>query len=274
MADEGVCVYIVGEDEVHRALGMALIHALANRLAQQTGADWFEFSTAVRWSALEESDAVPEARRWTDIHRDVAPPVRRRLMGHIQGRPVGPGAQKLRGKLVECARASRPARLVVLFHDTDGDSRLLTGAQQVIEWAATQDDLPAVVIGTPAPEAEAWFLLTDGLGPAQQARLDQARAMLNFDPTTEPERLTSKPPAKVTDAKRVVQYVLLEAGTRLAEGHPDSKAPTPERADALAERLAGNPERLVGFAACGIGPFLAALDQAVANTFRDHLPPP
>jgi hypothetical protein len=195
-------------------------------------------------------------------------------MGHIQGRPVGPGAQKLRGKLVECARADRPAELVVLFHDTDGDPRLSDGARQVIDWVAAQDDLPAVVIGTPAPEGEAWLLLAGDLDLSQRQRLEEATSTLSFDPTREPERLTSKPPAKVTDAKRVVQYVLLRSGARLGEGSPESKSPSADTADELAERLAADPERLAGWSACGLAPFVTALDRAVAHVFREHLPRP
>lgn len=107
MADDGLPVYIVGEDEVHRALAMALVRDVLTGLAAARRADWVSADDTLRWSALEEHRDVPEARRWTDIHRDVERATRRKLMGRIDGEPAGAGAHKLRGKLGECSRAAR-----------------------------------------------------------------------------------------------------------------------------------------------------------------------
>ena len=256
---------------MHRALAMALFRKVAAELAASRGADYFEFDTAVRWSALRETDDVAEPRRWSDIHDAVPEHHRLRLAGHINGQPIGPGARKLRGKLVECARARRQARLVVLLADTDGDDRLRAGARQVTDWAANQDDLPPVTIGQPHCDAEGWLMAMPSLSARQRERLAQAERVLSFDPSLQPDRLTSKPNDAVTDAKRVLQFVLLEVGDVLASGRPASRPPNDD-ADRLAVQLASDLTRLAPFEACGLASFIAELRSAVAGLLVEHLP--
>ena len=54
MADGGVPFYIVCEDEVHRALAMALTDAVIVRVAPGVSIE-----KARRWSAIEERESVP-----------------------------------------------------------------------------------------------------------------------------------------------------------------------------------------------------------------------
>ena len=271
MADDGLCIYVVGEDEVHRALAMALVRRVAEELAVARDADYFEVDGALRWSGLIETTGVPERMRWSDIHADVPESHRVRLAGHIQGQPVGPGARKLRGKFVECARADRAAGMVVLLSDTDADPRLIRGARQVLDWAATQDDLPPVAIGTPHCDAEGWLMATQSLSLEQKVRLASATQVLSFNPSLQPERLTSHPNDAVTDAKRVLQFVILGAGDVLAHGRPASKPPNLE-ADDLAQALASDLRRLDPLTACRLAPFIADLRVAVARLLAQHLP--
>ncbi len=269
MGEDRVAVYVVGEDQVHRVLAMALVDATISWLAHHRSSDWVEARHVRRWSALEESDQEPEDQRWGDIHR--RPKVR--FHGYLDGRPCLPAARKFRASLVEHARADRPPGLVVIMQDTDGDERIIDGARQVLEWAASQPDLPPVVIGTPHRDAEGWFLAAPGIRTRRPDRVERAQKVLSFDPTRHPERLTARPNAAVTDAKRVLRFVLLQEGDDLAPGRPASRSPTPDEAERLASELVADLDALESFDACRLGPFVIALRDAVVRALSDHLRP-
>lgn len=269
MDEDRLPFYVIGEDEVHRALGMALVDAVIRHLAHERDADWLEPELVRRWSALAEPVDLPEHRRRGDSHRRG----HIRQHGYLAGQPCAPGAHKLRALLVEHARAERTPALLVLLQDTDGDPALGKGVRQVQDWAAARDDLPPVAIGCAHREAEAWFMATPGLAAKQPQRLQQARAALGFDPTRQPERLSAQPNDALTDAKRVLRFVLLAEGERLAAGVPDSVSPSLEEVDELAAQLAADLGHLAQFKACGLAPFVAALKAALPRALHQHLPP-
>lgn len=99
----------------------------------------------------------------------------------------------------------------LLVHDSDGSSRWLEGLLAARdEWlaehrAAHPDSDVDVAVGVAHPEHEAWLIATfeprDGV---ERARLEDLHRELGFDPTREPERLTSGRSIHPKDAKRVL----------------------------------------------------------------------
>lgn len=267
MSEGGTPFYVVGEDEAHRALAMALVDAGVRQIALQSDASWLDPDLVRRWSALIESDDVPEARRWGDIK--ATPKVR--IHPFIDGAPCKPGARRLRAALVEHARSARAPGMVILMLDTDGDEQVLKGAEQVMSWVAGQSDLPPTVIGIPHRDAEAWFFAAPGI---DGDRLADARQVLCFDPTREPERLTSGPNDTPTDAKRVFRFVLLEEGKELVQGRPESRPPSPDEADAWAARLAADIARLSTFKKCHLAGFVRGIETTLRTALREYLPSP
>lgn len=267
MSEHAPSFYVVGEDEVHRALAMAITDAAIEQLCVEHDADWLELDWARRWRAVDERDDVPRHRRWGSLHDD-RPPVH----GMIRGRPVQPGARKLREAIVEITRRDDHARLLVLLQDTDGKQKLHAGVQQVADWADTDPDVPPVAIGAPHRDAEAWFFAIAERSAQEDLRLAEATRALTFDPARQPERLTSQPNHATTDAKRVVRYVFLADGDTLAEGRPASRPPDPDRADVLARRLASRLDRLTDYEACGLTTFITAVKESARRALHERLP--
>lgn len=274
--DGAIGVAVVGEDEVHRALAMALFDGALATLAAERGADWLVVDDARTWLVFDGGERV--RRGFYDSHREDPLPTRPgrriRTTGHINGRPAGPGAAKLRRLFTYHALQPEPPGMVVLLTDTDGDERTAASAEQVRELVTGLEDPPALVIGMPHRDAEAWLFAAALPTDAQTAeRLAAARKALSFDPSREPERLTSSPNDAMTDAKRVLRFVLLHEGEELARGRPRTGPPTPDEADEIAERLARDLDRASTFRNCGLSDFVRDLRAAVATTFRDHVPP-
>lgn len=274
-ADGTVGVAVVGEDEVHRALAMGLFDGALAAMAAERGADWLEPATSRTW--LVYDGGARERRGYYDSHREdpLPGPVGRRVQptGFIDGRPAGPGASKLRHLYLLHSLQANPPDVVVLLMDTDGDHELVASAEQIRTFVQRFDSPPLLVIGTPHRDAEGWLFVAPVEPGEATKRLAQARTALSFDPTQQPERLTASPNDAVTDAKRVLRFVVLGEGTELARGRPRSAPPSPAEADELVERLAARLDRAATYEACGLARFVRDLHAAVATTFRDSLPP-
>jgi hypothetical protein len=128
-----------------------------------------------------------------------------RLHGHIQGKPLKPEATMWRRVLLLFCDAEPRPDVVVLARDMDGYPNRRAGMVQV------RDGLPwpfEVVLAWAEPEVEAW--LVAGFAPidrGEQTLLDDLRAKLSFDPTTQSHRLTSHRNDAPTDAKRVLDHL-------------------------------------------------------------------
>lgn len=260
--DGCIRVAIIGEDEVHRALAMALLDAVMLDIFQKCSADWLMEIDEVRSWVVDASGKL-----FYDSHRDEPPPRKLRTAGHIRGEPLKPGASKLRHLYLLHTQQSPAPDLVIILQDTDGSPSLQAAANQVLQlW---EPDFPVLVIGLPHRDADAWLFAAPAPDEVS-SRLELARKVLSFDPFHEPERLTSSPNHAITDAKRVVQYVLLGEGEELRIGHPKSKPPS--NADELAQRLTTDLPRLRRFVGCGLASFIDALSLAIGTIFREHLP--
>lgn len=150
----------------------------------------------------------------------------------------------------------RPDILVGML-DT-GDPRLRGDAERARRHIQTLGATMTVVFGLIYRDAEAWFVagLTDVAG-----RLATAKRELNFDPCAEPEKLTAQPNDALTDAKRVLRFLLGDTPTLAAT---PSIALSGAEAEALAERTLRDLDVLARASATGLGEFIAALRTLVA----------
>ena len=277
MGDERLRFAVAGEDEVHRALGMKLAEAVVEALAHERDAAWIVRGDTWDFASIDPHTDRPPERRFYDIHqapRNLAGRQRRTMLhGHLDGKPLGGDGRRLRQVVLDHAHAEEPPHLLVILHDTDGREAWFPTVDRIRDWIARTEGLPATAIGTPHRDAEAWFFAVPIREEPERARLREASAVLSFDPTKVPERLTSQPDARRTDAKRVVRFVFLGEGDNLTDQQPSSKAPSPEDADALAERLGEALDRLDRYEACRLADFVADLRRAIPRALGSQLPP-
>jgi hypothetical protein len=148
--------------------------------------------------------------------------------------------------------------ILVGMRDTN-DLRLRGDAERACRYIIdTHGSVMIVVFGLIYQDAEAWFVagLTD-----VAARIAQAKQELHFDPCAEPERLTAQPNSALTDAKRVLRFLLGDTPTLAAT---PSIALSGVEADALAERTLRDLDVLARAASTGLGEFIASLRTLVA----------
>jgi hypothetical protein len=139
---------------------------------------------------------------WTDLGKIDRPWPRYRAQGKFSGAPGEPMANAARTALFHFMHSGH-AEAVLLMKDGDDQAddrrRGLMQARDDAQWPFP------VLFCVPVPERESWhlsgFIATD---EDEQSRLAAARARLAFDPTLEPERLTSKNPTDARDCKRAL----------------------------------------------------------------------
>ncbi len=94
-----------------------------------------------------------------------------------------------------------------LVHDTDGDGDV----QDVMRVGAHGKSGPRAfhaIIAAPHPESEAWVVAGANVSsPEAQARHQEERRLLGFDPIVHPELLSSNRATDKRDAKRVCQAI-------------------------------------------------------------------
>ncbi len=140
---------------------------------------------------------------WVDVHHvsRLAHDAGLKLYGHFDGKPGAPDAQMHRKLLSLFALEPQPLRpaLVVVARDVDGDERRREGFRQ----AVAERDWPFAIVGALAqPEIEAWLLAAwTPDDESEEALLAMWRALIGFDPTQAPQRLTSTARNSERDAK-------------------------------------------------------------------------
>jgi hypothetical protein len=123
-----------------------------------------------------------------------------RIHGHIDGKPLMPGAHMMRKTLTAFERRDPRPDLVVLAWDGDGDAeRRRSGFEQ----ARGGSPWPfPVILAMPEPESEAWFICGfEPRTPEERGRLDALTRELSFDPTKQPHRTTAHPNDASTDLR-------------------------------------------------------------------------
>lgn len=156
------------------------------------------------------------------------------------------------------ALAKPPPDILVGMRDTN-DPRLRDDAERACRYIIdTHGSAMTLVFGLIYRDAEAWFVagLTD-----VAARIALAKQELHFDPCAKPEQLTAQPNSALTDAKRVLRFLLGDTPTLAAT---PSTALSGAEADALAERTLRDLNVLARAAATGLVEFIASLRMLVA----------
>jgi hypothetical protein len=185
---------IVGEDEGHYQVATRLVDDVIR-------AGFADLDTERTWQGTEPGE------RWYKYRRGDARTLPRVLPN---GRPVRlhgkfgsePELHMWREVLYLFAVAQPRPVAVVLCRDMDADPERRKGMQAARE----REDWPfRVVIAAADPEIEAWVVA--GFQPendVERKLLENLRKELSFDPTTQSQRLTSRPNDAATDAKRVL----------------------------------------------------------------------
>ena len=148
-------------------------------------------------------------------------------LNKIAGQPALPEAMFYRKLLLAFDQASPRPALVIFGRDGDRRaSERRSGFEQVVtglKWPFT------AILAMPEPESEAWFVAGfTAKTKDEDARLGRVRESLNFDPVTQPHRLTSQPATADTDAKRVLAALV-------GDGHDRRDACLETELDTLAQ---------------------------------------
>lgn len=190
------------EDRAHDTL----VKTLARRVVLE-GASW-DIAPALdhMWSwAGPKGEAEFKITGKLEVRGPGGRPLR--LHGKIAGEPLAPEARMYRRLLHAFDQASPRPQLVILARDADRRAReRRRGFEQVATGLAWS--FP-IILAMPEPESEAWFLCGfEASSDTERDELAALRAALNFDPITQPHRLTSAPASADTDAKRVLAVLV------------------------------------------------------------------
>jgi hypothetical protein len=261
-ADSRIRIAIAGEDQAHRVLATNLIDAAILERAHGGWPEPAELSQCRVYCGLNvPSDAPPYEHyyRFQTLHADLRAHLGRKpfRVARIGDQPAGQATWFISLYQLFALAQPRPDILVGML-DTD-DPRLHEDAERARRYILdTHGSAMTLVFGLIYKDAEAWFVagLTD-----VAARIAQAKQELSFDPCAEPDRLTAHPNSALTDAKRVLRFLL---------GHTPTLAATPSialsgaEADALAERTLRDLGLLASAASTGLSDFIASLRTLVA----------
>ncbi|AKT37745.1 hypothetical protein [Chondromyces crocatus] len=239
-------VALACEDQAQRSLLVHLTRNVVEREARERGAHWLTdlLDEQLAFCGLRDHEGTPAHLRCyllQNITEDFQAlriqgrPVR--LNALRDGRPAGAETQRWRRLVLLFEVQPVPPDVLIVALDTDGYPE----RRAELEAAMPSPPPLCILLATPHPEAEAWFIAGfEPRDPREQARLeafkrDPARK-LNFVPTEEPHRLTSHPNEAPTDAKRVLRLLMF--------GDATSRPPDLDELPALSERLLSNLELL------------------------------
>ena len=270
-------VEIIGEDSTHAAIVSRLVLSQIEAAALEAGpaADWLLGAAAayVEWcGGLPEMPSEarftghgPATLRGQQVQIDGRPV---RLRPRIGGQTLLPEAEvwryRLLGALVLEGDEQRDA--IIAARDTDGKVDALAGLEQAIAFFRDErQETRPILIAAPHRDAEGWLVAGFVPSDAQEhARHREACRVLSFSPERTPERLTSRPNDALTDAKRVLRFLL--------QGETDTLAKTPSRVLALETELlpacsrclSDLPRLRANGAGCGLSDFLDAVRGSLA----------
>lgn len=158
--------------------------------------EWCGLSEGESWHALSKAELY-------DISPYTAEGVTIRPLGFIGTERQLPEAGMWRKVLLQFCHAKPRPDVVVLVRDSDGKADRRLGLEQVrrlLQWPFP------VVFGLADPEIEAWLVCGfEPMNADEGKRLDELCRELSFNPIQQSHRLTSRPNAARTDAKRVLK---------------------------------------------------------------------
>lgn len=261
-ADSRIRIAIAGEDQAHRVLATRLIDAAILERADGGWPEPGELSQCRIYCGLcVPPDAPPYEHYYPFFTLDAD------LRVHFGKKPFRVtriGDQPAREatwfiSLYQLFALTQPRPDILVGMRDTNDPRLRDDAERACRYIInTHGSAMTLVFGLIYRDAEAWFVagLTD-----VATRIALAKQELSFDPCAEPERLTAQPNSALTDAKRVLRFLLSDAQTLAAT---PSIALSGLEADALAERSLRDLDVLARAVSTGLGEFIASLRTLVA----------
>lgn len=127
-----------------------------------------------------------------------------------------PDSRMVRAQLFLWHDGGWPFDIGVIARDIDRDPRRRDGAKAALDHARERGRLKrTILLAHPVPEIEAWLVAAfEPRDATERQRLESEVRRLGFDPTAEPERLTSKNEHEPKDAKRVWRTLSADDPTR------------------------------------------------------------
>ena len=260
--DSRIRIAIAGEDQAHRVLATRLIDAAILERADGGWPEPAELSQCRIYCGLCVPPDAPTCDHYypfftldADLRAQLGKKPFR--VNRIGDQPANQATWFISLYQIFALAQPRPEVLVGM-RDTN-DPRLRDDAERACHYIInTLGSAMTLSFGLIYRDAEAWFVagLTD-----VAARIALAKQQLCFDPCAEPERLTAQPNSALTDAKRVLRFLLSDTPTLAAT--PSIALSGPE-AEALAERTLGDLDVLARAASTGLGEFIASLRTRIA----------
>lgn len=260
-SDSRLLIAVAGEDHAHRVLAMRLVDAVVLERADGGWPARDELAHFRVWCGWRDDPNDAEERCFYPIFglvedlREVTPK-RFFRTNRIGDEPAGEALWFISLYQLFALRSPRPDLLIGMRDASD------RGLERQAERACDylRDTLGAemtVVFGLPYRDAEAWFVA--GLGGVPEGRRAMAKRTLQFDPIAQPHRLTSEPNTAVTDAKRVLRFLLGE-GAEVSDAR--SVAISVDDLDELADRTLDDLTRLERAVESGLAGFVTRLRSA------------
>ena len=267
--DSRLRIAIAGEDQAHRVLATNLIDAAILERARGGWPEPAELSQCRIYCGLCVPDDAPTYEHYYPFQTLDAD-----LRAHFGKKPfrvtrIGdqPANQATWFiSLYQLFALTQPRPDILVGMRDTNDPRLRDDAKRAYRYIIdTHGSAMTLVFGLIYRDAEAWFVagLTD-----VAARIALAKQELSFDPCAESERLTAQPNSALTDAKRVLRFLLSDTPTLAAT---PSTALSGADAEALAERTLRDLDVLAHAAPSGLGEFIASLRTLVAPRILPEL---
>jgi len=261
-ADSRVRIAIACEDQAHRVLATNLVDAAILERARGGWPEPSELSQCRIYCGLNVPPDAPAYEHYYPfftLEADLRAHFGKKpfRVNRIGDQPANQATWFISLYQLFALAQPRP-NILVGMRDTN-DPRLHVDAERACRYIIDMHgSAMTLAFGLIYQDAEAWFIagLTD-----VAARIALAKQDLSFDPCAEPERLTAQPNSALTDAKRVLRFLLGDTPTLAAT--PSIALSGPE-ADALAERTLRDLDVLARSTSTGLGEFIASLRTLVA----------
>jgi hypothetical protein len=250
-SDSRFHIAIAGEDQGHRLIAIYLADA-AILARSEALRGWIEVENLdsarvyrglteadpyYRHSALQADHDARFGKRWFSIPR-------------IDDEPAGNAWWFVQLYQIMATQERRPDALIAL-RDSDGDAALATHVERALRHIERLPSSFPVVFGLPHETVEGWYI---AIGDFPPERMSQANRDLSFDPSAEPHRLTHAAKQNSRNAKRVLHYLVGDAGSLR-----EAPASTPKAEVLHGVLSSASPDRAAQAKHCGLSTFAALL---------------
>jgi hypothetical protein len=262
MAERTLEIALVCEDKAHLHLIQTLADAVVRErlgLAAEAPLD-----TRRSWRSQDGQPTLKLKDATRLLREKVMPSGRPRYRSRRTGETPERDAAPVLDAYELLSEALDPPDAMIVLTDADnaGDRRR-ADADLALRSIAGRDapKIPVCVVGVCDPMAEGWLLAVLAGTEPVCGRRAQAQRVLGFDPCLQPERLCADD-RQHHHAKRVARF-LLDRDQRQLQQTPIA-TPTVDLYDARLVEAEVSASTLKGHKACGLTPFIDALEQRYA----------